>query len=251
MGAMSATGAAGKLPNAADMEISSTKCFYQFQQEVKAYDRDDVVLVESGVVVEYKDGEEQRQLADQHGIQTFVEDLRRIYGEPYVLHTGDSERLGIRELVWRPRNITGSMFVEAGVFALRETGAEPQEWHAVTGGVFTFDSGSSYHIENAEPFVAAADRYGWLRSDYPWALFDPEGADDSYETCKESFEKSITETIMYEFPDTIAQPFSLSDLSGRLGGGRITKIDVDWSEKEQPLLKVINEHGREKKLMVI
>lgn len=99
--------------------------------------------------------------------------------------------------------------------------------------------------------MAAGDRYKWLRSDFPWALFDPDGADDSYETSRESFEESITETIMAEFPDTIAEPFSLSDLSGRLGGGRITRIDVVWSEKERPLLRVVNERGQEKELRVI
>ncbi len=99
--------------------------------------------------------------------------------------------------------------------------------------------------------MAAVDRYMWLRSDSPWALFDPDGADDSHETCRESFEESIIETIMAEFPDTIAEPFSLSDLSSRLGGGRITRIDVVRSEKERPLSRVVNESGQEKELRLI
>ena len=242
---------AGKISNAADAEFSSNEEFERLEEEVKAYDREEVLLLEGGVTVEYQDGDEQKRLVDQHGIETFVEDLRRVYGAPYKLVVGARDRLRIRELVWSPRNVTKSIFVDAGVFTLREEDIGTQEWHAVAGDAFAFDAPSSYHIEYAEPFVAAGDRYKWLRSDFLWALFDPDGADDSYETCRESFEELITETIMAEFPDTIAEPFSLSDLSGRLGGGRITRIDVVWSEKERPLLRVVNERGQEKELRVI
>jgi len=55
---------------------------------------------------------------------------------------------------------------------------------------------------------------------------------------------------MAEFPGTIAEPFSLLDLSARLGEGGITKIDIVWPEKERPLLRVTNERGREKELQV-
>lgn len=243
---------AGKINNAADAEFSSNEEFEWLEEEVNAYDRENILLLESGVTVEYQDGDEEKRFVDQRGIETFVADLRRVYGEPYELVAGERERLRIRKLVWSPRNVTKSIFVDAGVFTLREEeGAEPQEWHAVTGDVFAFNAPSSYHIESAEPLVAACDRCKWLTSNSPWGLFDPEGADDSYETCIESFERSISETIMAEFPDTIAEPFSLSALSGRLGGGRITKIDVIWSEKEQPLLRVVNERGQEKELRVI
>ena len=242
---------AGKITNAAATAFSSNEEFEQLEEEIKAYDRGEVLLLESGVTVEYQDGGEKRQLVDQRGIETFVEDLRRVYGEPYQLVVGERERLRIRELVWSPRKMAKSIFADAGVFTLREEGVAPQEWHPVAGDVFAFDSPSASHILNAEPLVAPKDPDLWLRSNSPWALFDPDGAEDSYETCRQSFEESITETMMAEFPDTIAEPFSLLDLSGRLGEGRITKIDIVWSEKERPLLRVTNERGQEKELQVI
>ncbi len=218
---------------------------------MRAYDQGDILLLERGVTVEYLEGDETRQFVDQHGIETFVEDFRRVYGEPYELVVGDKERLRIWELVWRPRSVTKSIFVDAGAFALIEEDEEPKEWHAVVCDVFAFASPSAYDIQNADPFVAAKDRYVWLRSNYPWALFDSDGAEDSYETCRKSFEESITETIMAEFPDTIAEPFSLYDLSGRVGVGRIIRIEVWWSGKEGPVLKITNENGQEKELRVI
>ena len=103
----------------------------------------------------------------------------------------------------------------------------------------------------ADPLVAAKDRYAWLRSYSPWAVFDPEGAEDRVSTCADSFEKSIDDVIMYEFPDMIAEPLSLSDLSGRLGGGRVTNIHVVWPEKGRPRLRVTNERGEETELKMI
>lgn len=242
---------AGKINAAAEADFSSNEEFRWMEEEVKAYDREEVLLLRGGVTVEYQDEGERKRFIHQDGIETFVEDLRRTHGEPYELIVGAGGRLRIRELIWRPRNVGKGIFVDAGVFALSEEGAEPQEWHAVTGEVFTFNAPSTYDILAADPLVAAKDRYAWLRSYSPWAIFDPEGAEDRVDTCADSFEKSLTDVIMSEFPDMIAEPFSLSDLSSRLDGGRITRIDVVWSEKERPLLRVINERGQEKELRVI
>lgn len=242
---------AGKINNAAEADFSSNEEFEWFEEEVKAYDREGVLLVYRGVTVEYQDKGENKRFLEQHGIETFVEDLRRVYGAPYELIVGARDRLRVREVVWRPRNVANSVFVDAGVFTLREEGVTPQEWHPVAGEVFAFDSTGVYDMRDARPLVAAKDRYAWLRSFYPWALFDPEGADDSAGTCADSFEKSITDVIVSEFPDMIVEPFSLSDLSGRLGGGRVTRIDVVWPEKERPRLRIANERGQEKDLQVI
>ena len=242
---------AGKINNAAEAEFSSNEEFRWMEEEVKAYGREEVLLLRRGVTVEYQDEGERKRLNYQDGIETFVEDLRNAHGEPYELIVGAEGRLRVRELIWRPRNVGKGIFVDAGVFALSEEGSEPQEWHAVTGEVFTFSAPSTYDILAADPLVAAKDRYAWLRSYSPWAVFDPEGAEDRVSTCADSFEKSIDDVIMYEFPDMIAEPLSLSDLSGRLGGGRVTNIHVVWPEKGRPRLRVTNERGEETELKMI
>ena len=241
----------GKINNAAEADFSSNGEWEWMEEEVKAYGREDVLLLMRGVTVEYEDKGERKRLVERRGIESFVENLRRAHGEPHELIEGAEGRLRVRELVWRPRNVGKGIFVDAGVFALKEEGSEPQEWHAVAGEVFTFDWPTPYDILDASPLVAAKDRLAWLMSFSPWALYEPEGADDSVDTCADSFEKSINYVIMYEFPDMIAEPFSLSDLSVRLGGGRVTRIDVVWSEKERSRLRVANERGEEKELKVI
>ncbi len=242
---------AGKINDAPEADFSSNEEFEYMEEEVKEYGREEVLLLRRGVTVEYEEKGERKRLVERHGIETFVEDLRRAHGEPYELIVGAEGRLRVRELVWRPRNVGAGIFVDAGVFALTEDGSEPQEWRAVVGEVFTFDWPSSYDILNTQPFVAAKDRYAWLVSFFPWALYDPEGADDSADTCADSFDRSINDVIMNEFPDMIAEPFSLSDLSGRLGAGRVERMEVGWPEKGRPRLRISNEYGQEKELKVI
>jgi hypothetical protein len=239
---------AGKIGDATENNFSSNEEFESYEEEVKAYDDPAVLLISHGVTVEYEEDGEERKWPEQHGIETFIKDLQRVYGRPYTLVTGDSARLKIRKVVWRPQKAQQGIFVDAGVFTLTQEGATPQERHAVTGEVFIFKTTSGYDISDAQPLVAAKDRYAWLSSHSPWAFFDPD--ENSFETCRDSFENSITDMIVKEFPHMIAQPFSLSDLSDRLGE-RVTEIKVVWRDKEQPLLKVSSEGGQEVELTII
>lgn len=240
-----------RINDASGAEFSSNKEFCYVETEVKAYDQNGVLLVWRGVTVEYQKGGEHKRLLEQHGIETFVQDLKRVYGEPYELIVGSKERLSVREILWRPGNVETSIFVEAGVFTLREEGIEPQEWHAVTGEVFTFDWTAVYDMLDAKPLVAAKDGLVWLRSQSPWALFDPRDAENTFEKCVDSFDNSINDLIVREYPNMIAEPIFLSDISWRLDGSRVTAIFVTWPERGRPLLRVTNESGQETELQLI
>lgn len=107
----------------------------------------------------------------EFGISSFAPLLKN----PHTLRHGDSRRLRIGQLWWKPgKKSKAPWFFEPGEFGISfGEGQQPRRWRAITETpVFAFNDPGAYSVEDVDFTVATLDPMGFL-NDQVWAAFSP------------------------------------------------------------------------------
>lgn len=157
-----------------------------------------------------------KTIQNEHGISSFVS----MIGRCYRLEYGDTERLNIKTLWWKPgkklNDNNRDFFHERGEWGIGTTHTPPTEWKPVDKeSVFSFTESSNWEADLVDWTVGTNDIIGFLRNE-AWAGFDPDNDDCDYEDMRDSYEKSIEHLMRAVIGNCIPYLFSVYDLKNFL-----------------------------------
>jgi len=148
-------------------------------------------------------------LTAEYGISSFAPLLKN----PHTLRHGDSRRLRIGRLWWKPgKKSKAPWFFKPGEFGISfREGQQPKHWKAITETpVFTFNDTGSYSVEDVDFTVGTVDPMSFL-NDQVWVAYSP--SDDSdHEVLEGYFRESVDALIRSLIGKCVPRDFKLWDL---------------------------------------
>lgn len=182
-------------------------------------------LLEEGVTVLDCEGQ---QRENGHGLSSFI----KMVGRCYTLKHGDSARLKIESLWWKPGKQLREFFCEPGEWGIGTGDSTPVEWHAVSEeAVFSFTDPSNWEVEAVDRTVGAKDVVSFLHNE-AWAGFDPESDEHNYEELQACYEESIERCLREVIGNCVPFRFTVHDLQAFMPtkDARIQKVRYHYGE---------------------
>ena len=151
----------------------------------------------------------------------------QVGGAIRFLVAGNSEKLPLKKIYWKPGAPLRSIFTRAGEFAAVAVDADPVEsdFRALTEPVFVFEYTGNFDIEEIEglciglPVTDESDLLNeaarWL-SDYAKACYSPDD-DYDYDTQESNFNDSISRLILDLSGDVLSTNWSFHELKTLVG----------------------------------
>ncbi len=168
------------------------------------------------------------------GAESFV---ASVGGTMRFLIAGNSEKLPLKKLHWKPGAVLKSIFVRAGEFAVVSMSCDTVEldFRRVENQVFVFEYTGSFDIEEVEglcvglPIASASDLLDeameWL-STFGKVSYSPND-DYDYEPQEEDFDNSISRLILDLRGDVLSTNWNFNELQTLVG-----KIVAEGSENQ-------------------
>jgi hypothetical protein len=182
-------------------------------------------LFEEGVAVLDCEGQMQE---DEHGLSSFL----KMVGKCYALKHGDSARLKVESLWWKPGKQMRKFFHEPGEWGTGTNSRPPAQWHTVSEeAVFSFTKSSNWEVESVDWTVGTNDIVSFLRNE-TWAGFDPESDEHNYEELQTCYEESIERTLREAIGNCVPFRFTVQDLQAFMPTkeARIQKVRYHYGE---------------------
>lgn len=172
--------------------------------ELFTYDEAPLLLDQTVIVLQNN-----QTVTTEYGISSFAPLLKN----PHTLRHGDSRRLRIGRLWWKPgKKSKAPWFFKPGEFGISfGEGQQPKRWKAVTETpVFTFNDTGSYSVEDVDFTVGTVDPMSFL-NDQVWVAYSP--SDDSDHEVQEGyFRESVDALIRSLIGKCVPRDFKLWDL---------------------------------------
>ena len=182
-----------------------------------------------------------------------------VSGTIRFLIAGNSEKLPLKKLYWKPGAVLKSIFVRAGEFAVVSVSSDPVEsdFRRVETQVFVFEYTGSFDIEEVEGLCVGlpiTNESGLLDEAVEWlgtfgkACYSPND-DYDYEPQEEDFDDSISRLILDLRGDVLSTNWSFNELKTLVG-----KIVAAKSSKNQNQFQIKGIEflsGNEKTKMIV
>jgi hypothetical protein len=199
-----------------------------------------------------------------YGVESFLHFL----GETYHLTCGDTSRLRVEHVWWRPGEEYLNFCADSpddgrvrvfspGHYGTSDSTEEPPaEWLPAAGShVFAFYEPSNWNPANVHWLVGTTDFSDFARR-YGWAAFDPENDEVDYGEMEQSYDAALDEMIRCFRGNWVARDFTLGDLGRFLPtrGARISRVEAvyeDESATTPAALIVTNAAAEQIRLRVI
>jgi hypothetical protein len=216
--------------------------------ELFTYNRVPRLLVE-GVTVLDQEGQKQE---DEHGLSSFI----KLVGKCYVLKHGDTTRLKVESLWWKPGKHVREFFHEPGVWGVGVGEHQPAVWHPIEQEepVFSFNDASNWEVDAVDWTVGTTDIVAFLRNE-SWAGFDQESDEHNYEELQASYEESIDRVLREVIGNCVPVRFTVHDLQTFMPtkDARIQKVryHYDGQGVSPQEITAINAKGEEVRLRLL
>ena len=180
-------------------------------------------------------------------------------GEAYTLICGNTDRLKIGTIWWKPGVERADAFNLPGEWGIGHNDQEPRCWQPVTAAtVFTFNDPVCWDVDDVDFIVGTTDPLAFYR-DEAWAGFDPENEDYDYDTIRDSYAESCAAYIRTLIGDAIPAKFDLWDIMAKMQNqqARITSIRYHYplpskGNRASPIaITARNSAGERKRLKLV
>jgi len=198
------------------------------------------------------DREGQKQ-EDERGLSSFI----KLVGKCYLLKHGDSSRLRVESLWWKPGRYIREFFHEPGEWGVGVGDLPPTGWHPVEQEepVFSFNDASNWEVDAVDWTVGTTDIVAFLRNE-SWAGFDQESDEHNYEELQASYEESIDRVLREVIGNCVPVRFTVHDLQSFMPTkeARIQKVRYHYGEGQGNTpqeITVMNAKGEEVRLRLL
>ena len=188
---------------------------------------------------------------EDSGLCTFI----GMTGAAYRLSFGDSKRLNVKTVWWKPGNPVGEFFYEPGVWGIGGLDTEPAEWLPVTAdNVFTYSQTANWDIGDAEMTAAASDPITFLNT-FAWGAWSYDHDEASWQELHEAFESSLKATVRRLLGNCVAATFSVQDVVPffKQPGSRVETISFIYGERSvtPDAINATSQHGETVELKLV
>lgn len=173
-----------------------------------------------------------------YGAQTFAPVIEKVLGQSvYALASGNTERLTVQQIWWKPGKDLENFFVEAGEFTLCDKKLEiapDAGWHAVGDSiVFAFENCENWDIYSVEGLIVGVRddikaKIEFLDSD-AWCIWSYENDDHDSDTMETDYRRSLEAVKAGLFkdclPDDCLDLWRLMQYFPLESGERVTKLE--------------------------
>lgn len=228
-----------------DLESRGEPEFFTYEEAPFLLDESVNIIDEDGKVT-----------ACEYGLPSFVE----LTGKSYLLQCGDSERLDVKTLWWKPGaktiGVISEFFREPGYWGIGTSDISPTEWKEVEKeSVFTFIQASNWDFTSVDWTIGTKDVVSFLRYD-AWAGFDPESNDSNLEDMKVCYEGSVECLMRKVIGNCVPYLFSVYDLRNFLPTkeSRIESVTYHYADDNHAIPEAItakNSKGEEIRLTLL
>lgn len=183
------------------------------------------LLINNGVTIQLPDS-----ITDAYyGLHSFLAQL----GPAYALHRGDTTRLNLGSLWWKPEgDPQHEIFYRPGQYAISYDDTAPTTWLPVTTGpVFAFNLPSSYEALQVDFTVGTTDIMAFIRNQ-AWAAFNPND-DESYSAQEQFYGESIDYWIRSLIGNCIPHDFHIGDITPFLKEGSAPILSVHFHYRQE------------------
>lgn len=187
-------------------------------------DEEQPLLLQGSVILLIGDEEEEVD----NGISSFIPQI----GPAYALEYGDSRRLSIGRLYWRPGKHLRYFFYEPGEYGISFSDELPETFSPVTeDDCFIYSSTANWDPEDAEFVATTSDMISFLNI-YSWSAFSYDHDEASYDELRDAYQEAINRMIREIVGNCVSYSFSLNDLKPFFSekNSRVETIQVRYDE---------------------